>query len=789
MKKKIVLLLGLVLLLGPGSAFAEETELSSSTTEMSTTQEEISETTDATTTTSETLHSTESSEEETSFSEVRESPEQPVETETISQYISLKHSHSALFSDINPEIILENNYSLGETFLAKEKAKTVDNIVYLKLYNSSNDFIGYIKENDVVLVHNPGGIAQTFNKYVTITTATGTLYGNFEGQVKGTTASYVNQTFLAKEKFSHFDGENYYSLYNKNNKWLGYLKEKDLAIAKGRQGIYQSFGKYVTITKNNYSIWHNFAWKKKYNSKQFYNRTFLARGEYRHFNGETYYSIYDTKGTWYGYINKTGTSPSATAQGPYLSFGKYVTVKNTNQNAWNNFSWNQRQPLKNIAGQTFIAKRLYNHANGSVYYSLYDRNNKWQGYVNKKFVNVAAGKQGVYQASGKYGTITDSSYKMWQNFSWKRKSTTKSMSRKTYQIKGLYRHFNGETYHSLYNNKGTWLGYVNAKAVSVAAGPQGIYQGYGKDVTISKKNWKIWSNFSWKFRDNTSNHYQKRYKARGKYNHFNGSTYVSLYDNKGKWYGYLNEKATSQDADKLKKVQQLLNRKYNRSNYGIYVMSLTDGSTASINGNTRFTAASTGKLPAMYYTQKMINEKKLNGNKPYRYTDAINRMPLSYQRDGAGILQGRPYGGYYSLNTILQWTAKYSDNQGANFLGYYGANKYDATMKKEISRVIGRSWSSPFSITAKENALLIAAMYNQGGQVMNYMQNTIFDNQRIPKYLPVKVAHKIGDVGVYRHDVAVVYAKKPYVLAVMTKNGISYEQISILSKEIYNIMK
>ena len=74
-------------------------------------------------------------------------------------------------------------------------------------------------------------------------------------------------------------------------------------------------------------------------------------------------------------------------------------------------------------------------------------------------------------------------------------------------------------------------------------------------------------------------------------------------------------------------------------------------------------------------------------------------------------------------------------------------------------------------------------------QTNKYLQNTVYDNQRIPKYLPVKVGHKIGDVYDYRHDVAIVYAKQPYVLSVMTSNYTSYETISLMSKEIYDILK
>ena len=36
----------------------------------------------------------------------------------------------------------------------------------------------------------------------------------------------------------------------------------------------------------------------------------MARGVYYHFNGSTYYSLYDEKGQWYGYLNKDATVPA-----------------------------------------------------------------------------------------------------------------------------------------------------------------------------------------------------------------------------------------------------------------------------------------------------------------------------------------------------------------------------------------------------------------------------------------------------------------------------------------------
>lgn len=246
------------------------------------------------------------------------------------------------------------------------------------------------------------------------------------------------------------------------------------------------------------------------------------------------------------------------------------------------------------------------------------------------------------------------------------------------------------------------------------------------------------------------------------------------------------------DAFKLKmtRVQDLLNRKYNSGNYGIYVKSVGNERVAGINMNTEFIAASTGKLPGIYYTQKLLNEGRLQMNNQWNYNGNVNSFKGVYSPWGAGILPKAPTYTNYSLQQALQYTIQYSDNVGANFLGYYACGGYNRAFLNEINRVTGRNWNNfVLMASARANGLLMESIYKIGGVANTYLQNTVFDDQRIPKYLPVRVGHKIGDVYDNRHDVAIVYTPIPYILSVMTKNNTSYETISVLSKEIYDIMK
>ena len=62
---------------------------------------------------------------------------------------------------------------------------------------------------------------------------------------------------------------------------------------------------------------------------------------------------------------------------------------------------------------------------------------------------------------------------------------------------------------------------------------------------------------------------------------------------------------------------------------------------------------------------------------------------------------------------------------------------------------------------------VMEAVYQQNGPIIDALSSTKYDDQRIARDLPVKVAHKIGDAYDFRHDVAIVYTNSPYVIAIL----------------------
>lgn len=238
--------------------------------------------------------------------------------------------------------------------------------------------------------------------------------------------------------------------------------------------------------------------------------------------------------------------------------------------------------------------------------------------------------------------------------------------------------------------------------------------------------------------------------------------------------------------NKVERAAQVAREYIGSKNVGVYYIDINTGKSFGINEDKIYYGASTAKLPAILYTQKKLNEGLISASKQFEYHDYVNDIPGAMIRGGTGILQNNiSTGAYIRVDTLLETSCSYSDNLASNMLGYYVCNKNSGDFKEYISNLIGRNietFAKEFS--AKETSLLMEGIYDQGGQAMSNLQNTSWDEVKIPKYIPVKVAHKIGINGEYNHDVGFVYAKNKYIISIMT-NGESEEFIANLSKKVY----
>nr|WP_272142174.1 serine hydrolase [Streptococcus parasanguinis] len=253
--------------------------------------------------------------------------------------------------------------------------------------------------------------------------------------------------------------------------------------------------------------------------------------------------------------------------------------------------------------------------------------------------------------------------------------------------------------------------------------------------------------------------------------------------------GWVNKAFVTEKDNRMEKVQDLLNSKYNSSSYGIYVKQLETGNTAGINPQKEMYSASVTKLPYLYYVQEQLNKKAISPSTTYKYIPEVNDFKGGYEPEGSGSLSKTPDGKEYSVQELVDKIAKESDNVGHNILNYYVTHQSDQDFQKTLDKIAKKHWDVEKREASAEMAgNVMEAVYQQNGPIIDALSSTKYDDQRIARDLPVKVAHKIGDAYDFRHDVAIVYTNSPYVIAIFTDHS-NYDTISNISKDIYEVLK
>ena len=253
--------------------------------------------------------------------------------------------------------------------------------------------------------------------------------------------------------------------------------------------------------------------------------------------------------------------------------------------------------------------------------------------------------------------------------------------------------------------------------------------------------------------------------------------------------GWVDKESTSEEDNRMSKVQEMLSEKYQKDSFSIYVKQLTTGKEAGINQDEKMYAASVLKLPYLYYTQEKINDGLYQLDSTVKYVSAVNDFPGSYKPEGSGSLPKKEDNKEYSLKDLITKVSKESDNVAHNILGYYVTNQSDKEFQKVTNKIAGKTWNVETRMASPKMAgNVMEAIYQQNGGIIDALSETRFDDQRISKDIPVKVAHKIGDAYDFRHDVAIVYTDSPFILAIFTDHS-DYETISAIAKDIYEVLQ
>lgn len=161
------------------------------------------------------------------------------------------------------------------------------------------------------------------------------------------------------------------------------INKEKLSLIKQWSGEIQElkYDKKVTISKSKIIVWKDLKIHDRVNDKSLtLGRVCIAKNEYIHPNGYRYLSLFDHRNNFLGYFNKVDTTDLIA-----VKLDKNVRIISKGYGIWGNFFWNKKLGLTSkYYNQTLKAKYVYTLGNGAKYYSLYDRNNQWIGYVNSQ---------------------------------------------------------------------------------------------------------------------------------------------------------------------------------------------------------------------------------------------------------------------------------------------------------------------------------------------------------------------------------------------------------------------
>lgn len=240
-----------------------------------------------------------------------------------------------------------------------------------------------------VITEAPKAVAD--DAYQSVVSGSEKIYRNTElTSTRGTTGDYYKNTLHTKRYYT-INNQRYYSAYDKDDNWIGYIKANALERAKTKGGKYYSLSNTYGVVKAEYSRWSNFDFTAK-KGVTAVNNQYRVKGQYYHFNGNKYYSLYNKDDQWCGYVNANSLELATNDFGVYHSFGKNVTVIKDGYGIYQDKNFKKKvKTSDDVKNKTFYAKGYYNRFDGTRYYSLYSKNSdgmKWEGYIRSTAVKV-----------------------------------------------------------------------------------------------------------------------------------------------------------------------------------------------------------------------------------------------------------------------------------------------------------------------------------------------------------------------------------------------------------------
>lgn len=240
-----------------------------------------------------------------------------------------------------------------------------------------------------------------------------------------------------------------------------------------------------------------------------------------------------------------------------------------------------------------------------------------------------------------------------------------------------------------------------------------------------------------------ANHYNKSLQVRGRYNHFNGNSYYSLFQTNGTWLGYINSNATTAYKPKQTQSTEIINIDTNNN-----TINSTNGYTyvSKKPGNSKTITQANGDKHTTYTIVKIWEKKKdieleldtptYSLNMTSQFETAINNYRLSQNIYSLEVNQNSRLKSEKtaSKNISSDWTSwsashageqigttwsssKYFTDSGAvqqamnNFINSFGHKENLLEHDKNFAEYVGASVYSMRSLDSKTGTIIYSYLF------------------------------------------------------------------------------
>ena len=210
----------------------------------------------------------------------------------------------------------------------------------------------------------------------------------------------------------------------------------------------------------------------------------------------------------------------------------------------------------------------------------------------------------------------------------------------------------------------------------------------------------------------------------------------------------------------------------------VYYKSLTEGDTYSYAANTEYYIASVVKAPYALYAYQLADAGALDLSQEYTFQSR-------HWQGGSKYFQRKDIGKKYTMGQLLEYTIRYSDNNAFKIVreevSVDGFKQFVRTLGLERENCMDALTAGSGirgNISAHDAGIIAEKIYQymegdspNAGKLKEDMLHT--EQPMLQSSYPM--ARKLGSWEDAMHDVAIIYAPEPYVLAVCTNRGHTYD--------------